>query len=156
MGLQGGCLRLQACMLCFTTVRQGTASGAKLPVAMTFEVCVPCTRAGPLDCVSLLVRCLTVDISIKSRCCGTDSPPLCPECKVGEPIAVCPACWEGCHMLIWSAGGSSHWGKRQPQAGAKGLDLTFPSLWSFFYLKLSKSPLQSREAFFNSPLTAHL
>lgn len=152
MGLLGGCLRLQACSALQLAVRQGTASGTKLPMAMTFEVCVPCTRVGPFNCGPLLVRCLAVDISIKSRSCGTDSPPLCPECKVGEPTAVCPACWEGCHILIWSAGGSSRWGKRQPQAGAKGLDLAFPSLWSFFYLKLSKSPLQSRKAFFNSPL----
>lgn len=33
-------------------VRQGTTSGVKLPVAMTFEVCVPATRAGLLVCVS--------------------------------------------------------------------------------------------------------
>lgn len=52
MALLGGRMRLQLCWVLQLAAKQGSTSGVKLPVAVTFEVCVPATRAGLLVCVS--------------------------------------------------------------------------------------------------------
>lgn len=108
---------------------------------------------SPLERASLLVQRLAVDISINGRRCGTDSPPLCPECKVEEePRAVCCACQAGCHVLIWSAGGGSRWGKCHSTGVPSALGFSWTSGALFFKVEQITSPA-SREASFNGPLT---